>query len=238
MAGLDAIQGKLEGLSAEEGLSWVACQPLSVAFSTALGEEDQAITHLIATQGLSIRIFTLDTGRLFPETYDLLALTQAKYKLGIQTFFPERARVEAYVNEKGINGFYNSVENRKACCHLRKVEPLTRALRGADVWVTGVRAAQSTNRQQMKKVEWDDALKMIKYNPLLDWSDDDLRTYLREHAIPVNTLHKKGFASIGCAPCTRAIVPGEDPRAGRWWWESSAKECGLHETKASAKAAR
>lgn len=238
MVTVDTIQTELEGLSAKEGLAWLASQRLNVAFSTALGEEDQAITHLIATQALDIRIFTLDTGRLFPETYDLMALTQAKYKLSIQTFFPERARVEAYVNEKGINGFYDSVDNRKACCHLRKVEPLTRALNGVEVWVTGLRAAQSANRQQMKKVEWDESMKVVKYNPLLDWSDADLRTYLQQHAIPVNTLHKKGFASIGCAPCTRAIAPGEDPRAGRWWWESSAKECGLHETKISAAAAR
>ncbi|MCU0419881.1 MAG: phosphoadenylyl-sulfate reductase [Cyclobacteriaceae bacterium] len=232
------MQTKLEGLSAQEGLAWVAAQGLSVAFSTALGEEDQAITHMIATQRLNIRIVTLDTGRLFPETYDLWALTQSKYGLSIQAFFPDRARVEDFVNRHGINAFYDSVDHRKACCQLRKVEPLKRALDGAAVWVTGVRAAQSANRQQMKKVAWDAGMNLIKYNPLLDWSDADLRAYVQQYAIPVNTLHKKGFASIGCAPCTRAIAPGEDPRAGRWWWETSAKECGLHETKTSAAAAR
>lgn len=221
---------QLSRLSAAEGLAWVATNFTTPVFSSALGEEDQVITHLIATNNLAIGIFTLDTGRLFPESYDLLAMTGAQYKTNIRTFFPNSQSVEDYTIRYGINAFYESVENRKACCHVRKVEPLQRALRGADVWITGLRAAQSVNRQTMKKAEWDDAQGVIKYNPLLDWSDTDLRTFIDQHAIPVNVLHKKGYVSIGCAPCTRALLPGEDARAGRWWWEQSSKECGLHAT--------
>lgn len=221
----------LEGLSLTEGLNWVAHTFNKVKFSTALGEEDQVLTHLICTLQLPIEIFTLDTGRLFAETYDLLGLTTTHYKKSIQVYFPEAHAVEQYVQSKGINGFYDSIENRKQCCQIRKVEPLRRALANADLWVTGLRSSQSNNRQQMKKVEWDEGMNIIKYNPLLNWSDDQLKEFIEQHKVPVNTLHKKGFASIGCAPCTRAILPGEDLRAGRWWWESSAKECGLHSTK-------
>lgn len=225
----------LEKLSTIEGLLWVSKKYKHVRFSTALGEEDQVLTHLIATEKLPIELFTLDTGRLFPESYALLDLTQKKYKLSIRTYFPEADKVEAYVQANGINGFYDAVEKRKACCHIRKVEPLKRALSGAEVWITGLRASQSGNRQQMKKAEWDAAHGVLKYNPLLDWSQENIEAYINDKSVPVNTLHKKGFASIGCAPCTRAILPGEDERAGRWWWESTAKECGLHETKVALK---
>jgi phosphoadenosine phosphosulfate reductase len=221
----------LDGLSLTEGLSWVAHTFNKVKFSTALGEEDQVLTHLISTLQLPIEIFTLDTGRLFAETYDLLSLTSAHYKKPIEVYFPEAFAVEQYVQNKGINGFYDSIENRKQCCHIRKVEPLKRALANADLWITGVRSSQSNNRQQMKQIEWDEGMNIIKYNPLLNWSDDQVKEFIEQHKVPVNSLHKKGFASIGCAPCTRAILPGEDLRAGRWWWESSAKECGLHSTK-------
>lgn len=221
----------LEGLTLTEGLTWIAHTFNKAKFSTALGEEDQVLTHLISTLQLPIEIFTLDTGRLFAETYDLLSLTSNYYKIPIQVYFPEATDVEKYVHSKGINGFYESVENRKVCCQVRKVRPLQRALADADVWMTGLRSSQSNNRQQMKKVEWDEGMKVLKYNPLLDWSDDQLREFIEKHKVPVNPMHKKGFASIGCAPCTRAILPGEDLRAGRWWWESSAKECGLHSTK-------
>ena len=221
----------LEGLTPTEGLSWVAHTFNNAKFSTALGEEDQVLTHLISTLHFPIEIFTLDTGRLFAETYDLLSLTSNHYKTPIQVYFPEATAVERYAQSKGINGFYDSIENRKQCCQIRKVEPLKRALANADLWITGLRGGQSNNRQQMKKVEWDEAMNVLKYNPLLDWSDEQLKEFIEQHKVPVNTLHKKGFASIGCAPCTRAILPGEDLRAGRWWWESSAKECGLHSTK-------
>lgn len=221
----------LQGLTPEAGLSWVAEHfGQAACFSTSLGMEDQVITYWIASLRLPVRIFSLDTGRMFPETYDLLELTRTKYKLPIDIYFPDAAKVEQLVKEKGPNSFYLSVENRKECCHIRKVLPLNRALHGSKVWITGIRAEQSNNRQAMDIVEWDEAHQLIKYNPLLHWTLADTERYISEKGIPVNTLHKKGFVSIGCAPCTRAIADGEDQRAGRWWWETSARECGLHET--------
>lgn len=200
-----------------------------VVFSTSLGHEDQVITQLVAQHKLPVEIFTLDTGRLFYETYDLLARTIMKYGVDIKTYYPNTLSVEKFVQEKGINSFYESVDNRKSCCYIRKVEPLKRALEGKKVWITGLRSEQSANRQQMKKLEWDPANQILKYNPLLDWSMDSLLLYIQENKIPYNPLHDVGFSSIGCAPCTRATSPDEDPRAGRWWWETSHKECGLHE---------
>jgi phosphoadenosine phosphosulfate reductase len=200
-----------------------------VVFSTSLGQEDQVITHLIARQNLPVKIFTLDTGRLFQETYDLLDKTIARYKVPVAIYFPEAERVEAMVNLKGPNSFYESVENRKECCFIRKVEPLNRALKGAKIWITGLRAEQSDNRQNLPFAEWDEAHQLIKLNPLLDWSLEQMLGFITEQHIPCNSLHDKGFPSIGCAPCTRAIEPGEDIRAGRWWWEASKKECGLHQ---------
>jgi len=223
----DRIQ-ELDPIQAIKTLSEV--YPGKVVFSTSLGQEDQVITQLIAQHKLPVEIFTLDTGRLFYETYDLLARTIMKYGVDIKTYYPSTPSVEKFVREKGINSFYESVENRKSCCYIRKVEPLKRALEGNKVWITGLRAEQSPNRQQMKKLEWDPANQILKYNPLLDWTMDKMLAYIQEHKIPYNPLHDKGFVSIGCAPCTRAIDPGEDPRAGRWWWESSHKECGLHES--------
>jgi phosphoadenosine phosphosulfate reductase len=230
MPGMRDAYTALKLLPPAEGLAWVAQHFSKPVFSTALGEEDQVITHLIARERLNITIFTLDTGRLFPESYELLSTTVAAYRQPIQTYFPEAQAVEQYVSTKGINAFYNSVEERKECCHIRKVLPLNRALAGADLWITGVRSAQSANRLQMDKVEWDEQRQLIKYNPLLDWTDAQLKQFIDLNNVPINTLHKKGFASIGCAPCTRAIEPGEEARAGRWWWEQSAKECGLHVT--------
>lgn len=209
--------------------------PGKLVFSTSLGQEDQVITQLIAHHKLPVDIFTLDTGRLFYETYDLLARTIMKYGVDIKTYYPSTPSVETFVREKGINSFYESVENRKSCCYIRKVEPLKRALGGKKVWITGLRAEQSANRQQMKKLEWDPANQILKYNPLLDWTMDQMLDYINEHKIPYNPLHDQGFVSIGCAPCTRAISSGEDPRAGRWWWETSHKECGLHETNSIGK---
>ena len=222
---------ELESRSAEEGLRWISTHMGPLAkFSNSLGLEDQVISYWIG-QGLSIEVFTLDTGRLFQETYDLLDLMQKKYNVPIKIYFPDSTRVESLVGLKGPNSFYDSVENRKECCYIRKVEPLNRALANAKLWITGLRADQSSNRRTLSKVEWDDAHQVAKYNPLFDWSLEDVEKFISEHRIPVNTLHKKGFPSIGCAPCTRAILPGENIRAGRWWWENSSKECGLHDTK-------
>lgn len=226
---LSDLEARLQSLSAGEGLALIAeFFPGKVVFSTSLGQEDQVITQLIAAQNLPIQIFSLDTGRLFPETLELLARTESKYKTRIKVYYPETASVERLVAGIGINGFYESVENRKSCCFVRKVEPLKRALVGNAVWVTGLRAEQSANRNDMKRLEWDEANQIIKYNPLLDWTFDQMIAYIKEHKIPYNPLHDQGFISIGCAPCTRAILPGEDARAGRWWWEDSKKECGLH----------
>lgn len=200
-----------------------------LAFSTSLGLEDQVITKMIAGIDPSVYIFTLDTGRLFPETYDLLDLTQIRYKVKINLFFPDREQVEKMVREKGINLFYNSVENRKLCCHIRKIEPLTRALKDIDFWISGLRREQSVTRENLSLVEADELNGKIKINPLIDWSTEDVRDYIRKYNIPYNPLHDKGFPSIGCLPCTRAIEPGENIRAGRWWWENpELRECGLH----------
>jgi phosphoadenosine phosphosulfate reductase len=231
---LEETRQYLEHLPGHEGLRWVASSFTKPKFASSFGEEDQVITHLIASQRLGIDIFTLDTGRLFQETYDLIELTRRNFNVNIEVLFPDYAEVEKYVKTKGINGFYDSVDNRKECCSIRKIHPLNRALAGADIWITGLRKSQSANRQLMQKVEWSPEYNLIKYNPLFDLSDEDMRKYIDLHKVPVNTLHKKGFASIGCAPCTRAIAPGEDLRAGRWWWEGTARECGLHETKATS----
>jgi len=229
---LSGIRELLEGQSAEDGLKLLSNRYGAKAkFSSALGLEDQVITHWIGQNKLDVEVFTLDTGRLFQESYDLLSLTRQKYNLPIKIYFPQTEAVEKLVTEKGTNSFYESVENRKECCYIRKVEPLKRALKGTTVWITGIRGDQSANRGKMELVEWDEQHQLIKYNPLLDWSWEDVVNYAESNKIPVNTLHKKGYPSIGCAPCTRAIVAGEDFRAGRWWWESSSKECGLHETK-------
>ena len=223
------LEAQLSELSAQEGLALIAdLFPGKVTFSTSLGQEDQVITQLIAEANLPISIFSLDTGRLFPETLDLLSRTEAKYKQNIKVYYPNTESVEKLVSEIGINGFYESVENRKSCCFVRKVEPLKRALAGNEVWVTGLRAEQSANRSGMKRIEWDEGNQILKFNPLLDWTFDDMIAYIKEKNIPYNPLHDKGFISIGCAPCTRAIMEGEDARAGRWWWEDSKKECGLH----------
>lgn len=199
-----------------------------IVFSTSFGQEDQAITHAIANEKLEIEIFTLDTGRQFQESYELIDLTTKKYGIALKTYFPNTQKTEELVAQKGFHSFYQSVENRKECCFIRKIEPLNRALQGAQIWITGLRAEQSDNRSSMPMLEWDEAKKILKFNPLIDWTFSDLESYLNTHKIPQNPLHKKGFVSIGCAPCTRAIAEGEHPRAGRWWWENSQKECGLH----------
>ena len=223
---------KVEESSLAEGLRLISDWfPGKVVFSSSLGQEDQVLTDVIFKNDLPVRIFTIDTGRLFNETYELLDRTTARYKKNIQVYFPETADVESFVTTKGINSFYESVENRKECCHIRKVVPLNRALKGAEVWITGLRAEQSSNRHDMPMIEWSEEKKLYKFNPLIRWSYQEMMDYINKFNVPYNRLHDKGFISIGCAPCTRAIEPGEDARAGRWWWETSQKECGLHETK-------
>lgn len=226
---LHALNAQLQPLTVAERMHLVLRQFPGVArFSSSLGLEDQVLTHIIATEKTHVQIFTIDTGRLFQETYDVLELTRKRYQIAVDVFFPQAQQVQAFVNQQGPNSFYNSVAQRKACCHIRKVEPLQRALRGAAVWITGLRATQSEARGSLPFVAWDEANQLLKFNPLLDWSLNQTEAFAREHRIPLNALHAKGFPSIGCAPCTRAVQPGEDIRAGRWWWENSHKECGLH----------
>ena len=220
---------EIEGLSLAESLKLVAgLYPGEVVFSTSLGQEDQVLTDAIARNNIPIRIFTLDTGRLFNEAYELIERTNARYRINMQVCFPDASDVEAYVSQNGVNGFYESVQNRKDCCYIRKVKPLNRALQGAKIWITGLRAGQSANRVDMQILEWDEDRQLCKFNPLINWTYEEMIQYIKENNVPYNPLHDKGFISIGCAPCTRAIEPGEDARAGRWWWETSQKECGLH----------
>ncbi len=201
-----------------------------VVFSTSFGIEDQVISHAIFSQKLrNIEAFTLDTGRLFPETYATWDKTLLQYECSIRSYSPNSEDLEHFVNTNGINPFYLSQGFRRECCYIRKVAPLKRALKGAKVWITGLRAQQSGNREQANTLEWDPENELYKYSPLLHWTTEDVMHYIKKNGIPYNPLHDKGFVSIGCAPCTRAIKEGEDFRAGRWWWEdNSKKECGLH----------
>ncbi|MEC4004559.1 phosphoadenylyl-sulfate reductase [Flavobacterium sp. SUN052] len=201
-----------------------------IVFSTSFGIEDQVISHALFQNKIkNVEVFTLDTGRLFPETYAVWDKTLLQYDAQIKAYYPTNEKIESYVNSNGINAFYNSVELRKECCFIRKVEPLNRALKDVTVWITGLRAEQSDNRNDLKKIEWDEERQLYKYNPLLNWTTDEVVNYLKKYGVPYNTLHDNNFVSIGCAPCTRSIQPGEDFRAGRWWWEDkSKKECGLH----------
>ena len=200
-----------------------------IGFASSMGAEDQILTEMIVGIDPSARIFTLDTGRIFPETYDLIEKTNTRYKINIEVYFPERDQVEKMVVEKGINLFYESIENRLLCCQIRKTIPLKRALQGLEVWITGLRRSQSVTRTNMQMLEWDKLNNLLKLNPLVEWDADKVWNYIRKKNIPYNALHDKGFASIGCQPCTKAIKPSEDVRAGRWWWENpEMKECGLH----------
>ncbi len=225
-----SILYQINGLSIHESLALLTREfPGKVTFSTSFSIEDQVIAHHILAGALPVSIFTLDTGRLFAETYSVWSATTAKYGAAIKAYYPDRDLVEPFVLEKGPNAFYESVANRKDCCYIRKVEPLKRALKDQAVWVTGLRAEHSPERKDHSIIEWDDGNKVIKYNPLLHWDTAAVREYIDRNDVPYNPLHDKGFVSIGCAPCTRAIRAGEDFRAGRWWWEESAKkECGLH----------
>ncbi|NJD24723.1 MAG: phosphoadenylyl-sulfate reductase [Betaproteobacteria bacterium] len=207
----------------------IAAEWSPVAFANSLGAEDMVLTDLIVKAGLPIEIFSLDTGRLPVDTYDLMAAVDAHYGLKLKIYFPQPEAVEALVRNHGINAFYASVALRKACCHARKVEPLQRALAGKRAWITGLRAQQATTRSGLPAQEYDEGNGLEKFNPLADWSEKEVWTYLKQHGVPYNALHDKFYPSIGCAPCTRAITPGEDVRAGRWWWEApESKECGLH----------
>jgi len=198
-------------------------------FTTSFGIEDQVISHFIFDNSISIKVATLDTGRLFKETYKTYSKTLEQYKKPIHCFFPQHTTVEKMITDKGPYSFYESVENRKECCQIRKIEPLKRLLAGNKLWITGIRADQSENRTSMQLFMWDEGNQIMKYNPLLFWSLEDCFTFAKTNHIPYNILHDKGFVSIGCEPCTRAIQEGEDFRAGRWWWEDkSKKECGLH----------
>jgi phosphoadenosine phosphosulfate reductase len=228
---IQRIAAELEPRSPQEVLAW-AFETFGneVALACSFGVEDVALVDMMVKQDPRARVFCLDTGRLHQATYNVLDQVRAKYGIAIETYFPQRDSVENLVRLKGPNSFYESIENRKECCHIRKVEPLSRALSGLRAWVTGLRRDQAVTRVSVPKVELDSAHgNMAKVNPLAAWSQAEVWAYVREHNVPYNKLHDEGFPSIGCEPCTRAVKPGEDPRAGRWWWElPEHKECGLH----------
>lgn len=224
------LNKKTQGLTPEQVLMFFLKEyENKIALSSSLGAEDQVLTDMVIKIAPKTRVFTLDTGRLFPETYSLISRTNERYETKIQVFFPDYKRVESMVKERGINLFYESIENRKLCCQIRKLEPLGRAFRGLDAWICGLRREQSVTRQNVQTVEWDAKNGLLKINPLIDWREEQVWEYIKKNSVPYNVLHDKGFPSIGCQPCTRAVKPGEDIRAGRWWWENPEhKECGLH----------
>lgn len=226
------LKQELEGLDIVAKLRYLAEKYTGkIVFSTSFGWEDQVITHLIFTNNIPIKVFTLETGRLFPETYYVWSRTLEIYQKPIHAYFPQSDLLQHMVAQKGPSSFYESVENRKECCYIRKIEPLKRALAGNEIWITGIRAEQSPNREDMSDLEWDEGNQLVKFHPIFDWTLEDVKHYVKDNNIVYNTLHDKGFPSIGCAPCTRAVRAGEDFRAGRWWWEDqSKKECGLHST--------
>ncbi len=221
----------LAGASAGEILAWADARfGVCAAISSSFGVEDVVLIDLAAAAAPRLRVFTLDTGRLPPETYEVMEEVRRRYQIGIQSWFPDRTAVERLEGEQGFFSFRRSVEDRKECCAIRKLEPLSRALHGVSAWVTGLRRGQSVTRASIETVEIaSEQGGILKLNPLAAWSEADVWDYAREHAVPLNALHARGYPSIGCAPCTRAVAPGEDVRAGRWWWESPEhKECGLH----------
>ncbi|MCT4673249.1 MAG: phosphoadenylyl-sulfate reductase [Prolixibacteraceae bacterium] len=224
---------QLQDKSAEEVLRFFLNEfKGKIALASSLGAEDQVLTQMVQNIDKEASIFTLDTGRLFPETYDLIHRTNTKYGIKMKIYFPDASKVEEMVNNEGINLFFESVEKRKRCCQIRKIQPLKRAFEGLDVWICGLRKEQSVTRTNMQVVEWDEGNQMIKVNPLIEWSESQVWDYIKEKSIPYNTLHDQNYPSIGCQPCTRAIMEGEDVRAGRWYWEDpDTKECGLHKKK-------
>ena len=228
---LNELRNCLEGKSIEESMAILVNRfPEKVIFTTSFGMEDQVISQIIFTNNLNIKVVTLDTGRLFSDTYETFYQTDMRYGKPIHVYFPDNKSVEKLVTEKGAFSFFDSLENRKECCRIRKVMPLKRALKGMQVWISGIRADQSGDRGKMQQLEYDKKRKLYKYYPLFNWTYDDVKQYVKEKYIPYNRLHDNGFVSIGCQPCTRAVQKGEDFRAGRWWWENEGcKECGVHE---------
>jgi phosphoadenosine phosphosulfate reductase len=227
---LSELSSQLNGKTIAESLNILASAfPGKIIFTTSFGIEDQVITHIIFKNNITVEVATLDTGRLFPETYRVFSETILKYNKKIRVMFPDYKEVETLVTEKGPFSFFESKDNRLECCRIRKVIPLDRALQGAECWVTGIRASQSDNRSMMHELEYDKNRKIYKYHPLFNWSLDDVEDFIKENNVPYNILHDKGFPSIGCEPCTRAVIKGQDVRSGRWWWEKDGpKECGCH----------
>ena len=226
---IEKLNQQFASLSLEEAFETLSTLGFkNIAFSTSLGQEDQVLTDVIFKNNHPIKVFTLDTGRLFEQTYDVLDKTLEKYNKSISSFAPDNDELEALLDSKGPYSFYDSIENRKECCSIRKINPLQKALKGIDLWITGLRASQSNSRSTLSFFSYDDAFGLPKFNPLVNWTLEEVENYLEQNNVPQNSLHKKGFVSIGCEPCTRAVKPGEDIRSGRWWWEESKKECGLH----------
>ncbi|QEE47967.1 phosphoadenylyl-sulfate reductase [Rhizobium sp. WL3] len=232
-----SLDRQLASVPLQERLRIVAGLDGRAVFTTSLGIEDQVITAAIGLGRFPIDVSTLETGRLFKETVDLIAETEERFGIAIKRFYPKPDDIDDYAAKFGLNGFYESVEARHACCHVRKLVPLAEALSGARFWITGLRRSQSGNRAATPFAEYDAERDLIKLNPLADWSLDDINAYVEAESVPTNPLHKKGYPSIGCEPCTRAIKPGEPERAGRWWWENDEKrECGLHVPEAATSA--
>ena len=228
---IDSAAAQLKGKTPQEVLTWALGNYDKISLASSFGAEDVTLIDMIAKIKPDAHVFTLDTGRLNAETYEVIAKVQQKYpQLQLRIMFPQAEAVEQMVSDKGINLFYDSVENRKQCCFIRKVEPLGRATKGLDAWITGLRRDQTANRSTMETVELDGDRNIAKINPLIDWSNDQVWEYIHANEVPYNALHDQNFPSIGCAPCTRAVAAGEDLRAGRWWWEMSNQECGLHVT--------
>jgi len=227
---IEKLNQQFEGQSPEAVIQYFLSEYTGkIALSSSLGIEDQVLTDMIVKADKSTRIFTLDTGRLFPETYSLIDKTNIKYDIHLEVLFPDYTEVEKMVKEEGINLFYKGIDQRKACCRVRKLDPLKRAFQGLEVWICGLRKEQSITRQAVQLIEWDENNGLIKLNPLIHFTEDQVWDYIKKNHVPYNKLHDQGFPSIGCQPCTRTIQPGEDIRAGRWWWENpDQKECGLH----------
>lgn len=226
----DELTARFEQRSPEELLTYLLERfGKRIALASSLGLEDQVLTDMLVRIDSNARIFTIDTGRLFPETYGLIDRTNRRYNIHLEVYFPAHSSVEAYATKNGINAFYESVEQRKRCCQVRKIEPLLRAFSTLDAWICGLRKEQSVTRTDARLVGWDEANQLLKVNPLVDWTEEQLWHYIETNRVPFNALHKKNFPSIGCQPCTRAVAPGESIRSGRWWWENPEhKECGLH----------
>jgi phosphoadenosine phosphosulfate reductase len=228
---IDSAAAQLKGKTPQEVLTWALGNYEKISLASSFGAEDVALIDMIAKIKPDADVFTLDTGRLNAETYEVIAKVQQKYpQLQLRIMFPQAEAVEQMVSDKGINLFYDSVENRKQCCFIRKVEPLGRATKGLNAWITGLRRDQTANRSTMETVELDGDRNIAKINPLIDWTNEQVWEYIHANGVPYNALHDQNFPSIGCAPCTRAVEAGEDLRAGRWWWEMSNQECGLHVT--------